>query len=73
MGLPSCRATITLPQAAWVVDMSMITGGSFPPGAPNAIGLEPRKMLFMPGGTMIASVWVSATPSMPSRTASSTK
>ena len=45
--------------------MSMITG-SRAPGAPNAIGLEPRKMRFIPGGTMIGSVCVSATPIMPS-------
>jgi hypothetical protein len=51
--------------------MSMITG-SRAPGAPKAIGFEPRKMRFMPGGTMIESVCVSAMPIMPLRTAIST-
>jgi len=62
-----------LPHAACVVDMSMTSGGSRPAGAPNAIGLEPRKMRFMPGGTMIESVCVRAMPTMPSRAAASTK
>ena len=72
IGLPSCLATSTLPSAMLVVAMSMMTGGPSPAGAPKASGLEPRKIFFIPVGTMIGSVWVMAMPIMPARAACST-
>jgi len=48
--LAALLAILILPRAATAGDMSSTKGASFPPGAPAASGLVPRRPRAAPGG-----------------------